>query len=408
MSDTTWSEVSVGRLCTDIIDCVNKTAPLAEGVTPYKMLRTTNVRGGWVDTTNVRYVDKPVFDRWTRRKRLKPGDVIMTREAPLGDVGLLRDARNVFLGQRLVMYRADPAVCDNRFLLYAMLGPKVQSEIASLGAGATVEHLRVPDCEKLTIPCPPMAVQRRIGAILGAMDDLIENNRRRVVLLEQMAREVYREWFVRFRYPGHESVPLVDSPLGPIPAGWKPGTVADLCVESKTTLAPSQVHPDTPLVGLENIPRGQITLNDWGAAGGAGSRKTVFDEGDILFGRIRPYFHKVSLAPTSGVCSTDVIVLRPSNTYWGLAVFVTTSDEFVLMATQTSNGTKMPRAQWNVIRRFPVMVPSIEISRRFTNVVRPMLDEARALMLQSKELAQLRDLLLPKLVTGQIDLSVTN
>lgn len=110
---TEWRSRRVSDLCSHIVDCVNKTAPLSESVTPFKMLRTTNVRGGFIDTNHTRRVDEVTYERWTRRMRPKRGDVVLTREAPLGEVGMLRSDESVFLGQRLVMYRADPTECDS-------------------------------------------------------------------------------------------------------------------------------------------------------------------------------------------------------------------------------------------------------------------------------------------------------
>lgn len=402
---TEWILRPVSELCDHIIDCVNKTAPTTDEATPFKMLRTTNVRDGWVDVKSVRCVDEKTYERWTRRMQPKRGDVVLTREAPLGEVGLLRTDERVFLGQRLVMYRTDPTECDPRFLLYSMLGPTVQAELRSLGSGATVEHLRVPDCEKLTIPCPPLPIQRRIGTILGSLDDLIENNLKRIELLEQMTQTIYRDWFVRFRYPGHENDALVESSLGPIPRGWTARTIEHLVEQVKTTVDPTTIDPSSPAVGLEHIPRRQLTLNSWGVAGDVVSRKSVFKEGDLLFGKIRPYFHKVSVAPLGGICSTDVIVLRAIEQHWGMAVLTTFSDDFVANATQTSNGTKMPRADWKVIKDFPVAVPPTEVAQRFTALSHDALGTAQRLMLQGRRLAAVRDLLLPKLVTGRIDVS---
>lgn len=270
-------------------------------------------------------------------------------------------------------------------------------------SGATMPNLNVDAMRR--IPVPLHSERALAGSILAAIDDLIDNNRRRVALLEEMARAIYREWFVHFLYPGHESVPLVDSSLGPIPAGWRAGCVKDLVTAVKGTVDPRAVDASIPAVGLEHIPRRQITLDAWGAAGDLGSRKAAFAAGDILFCKIRPYFHKVSIAPLDGICSTDAIVLRPHVDHWGQAVLALSSDEFVAHAVQTSNGTKMPRADWKVIGQFPTPIPPVEIGSRFSRTARDLLEHARSLMFQGRSLAVLRDLLLPRLVTGEIDVS---
>lgn len=120
-----WRDIEIGELCELMVDCVNRTAPTVPNETPYKMIRTTNVRSGWIDTTSVKYVDEATYRTWTRRAVPRRNDVILTREAPLGQVGLIRTDEAVFLGQRLMHYRADPVKSDHNFLLYALMGEDV-------------------------------------------------------------------------------------------------------------------------------------------------------------------------------------------------------------------------------------------------------------------------------------------
>ena len=220
----TWKTAPVSELCSHVVDCVNKTADTVVGPTPYKMIRTTNVKGGRVNLDECRFVDEPTFAKWTRRVLPQQGDIVLTREAPLGEVGLIRTDDQVFLGQRTMLYRADSNQLDQRFLFYAMLGPLVQGQIRAQGSGATVEHLRVPDAERFMVAYPPLSEQRQIAAILSAYDDLIANNQRRIALLEGMAEEIYREWFVRMRFPGHEETSWVHG----LPLGWDASSAAKM------------------------------------------------------------------------------------------------------------------------------------------------------------------------------------
>lgn len=221
-----WKKYSVSELCSDIIDCVNKTAPIADTETPYKMLRTSDIRDGFINIEGLNCVTEEVFQKWIRRGKLQVGDIVFTREAPLGEVGLVREATNYFLGQRLVLYRTDSSVCDNRFLMYWFLNPVNKAGIKSRGVGATVTHLRVPECEKIEITAPSIDIQHRIADILSSYDDLIENNRKQIKLLEEAAQRLYKAWFVDLRFPGHEETPIVDG----VPAGWERLTVTE-CLE---------------------------------------------------------------------------------------------------------------------------------------------------------------------------------
>jgi type I restriction enzyme S subunit len=257
----------------------------------------------------------------------------------------------------------------------------------------------------VTVPIPEISSQRRVAAVLDSIDDLIENNRRRIALLEQLAQAIYREWFVHFRYPGHEDDEVVDSPLGSLPAGWWHTPLGDLGPSITESVDPSEVDRTTPSVGLEHIPRRSLTLSEWGTADVLTSRKTRFSVGDVLFGKIRPYFHKVCVAPVEGIASTDAIVVRPVRGARGLVTMTMFSDEFVAHAVTTSNGTKMPRADWKVLREWPIPTPPAATLSTFEDAVAPAVDTCITLAAQSRELASLRDLLLPKLVTGAIDLS---
>ncbi|KYG01332.1 restriction endonuclease [Sorangium cellulosum] len=406
MARVEWPRAALSDVCEAIVDCVNKTAPTVDEITPYKMIRTTNVRGGWIELDDVKYVTEDVYKRWTRRQVPRRGDVILTREAPLGEVGLLRTGEPVFLGQRLLSYRADPKKLDNRFLLYALRGDELQRQIKALGSGATVEHMRVPDAGKLTLRLPPLAVQRRIADILSAYDDLIENNAKRVRILEEMARSLYRAWFVDLRFPGREEA--TPDPSSPVeaPAGWGVARLGDLAADVRDPVDPSAVAPETPCFGLEHLPRRSVALGEWGHAGEAQSIKLRARAGDILFGKIRPYFHKVGVTPVDAVCSSDILVLRAqAPEHFGLVLCCVSSDAFVAHATQTSQGTKMPRASWDVLRQVALPLPPARLLRRFDGIVTDLVDMMHRLVLKNRNLRVTRDLLLPGLVSGEIDVS---
>jgi type I restriction enzyme S subunit len=164
-----WPQVRIEDACQSIMDCVNKTAPTVSEATPYKMIRTTNVRNGVVSLDSVNYVAEDVYRVWTRRQVPSRGDVILTREAPMGEVGMLESDELVFLGQRLVSYRAEPTRLDGRFLLYALQSDPLQRQIHSLASGSTVQHMRVPDSKNLQLPLPGLQQQREAVNMLDAM-----------------------------------------------------------------------------------------------------------------------------------------------------------------------------------------------------------------------------------------------
>ncbi len=205
MSD--WEEVKIDKLCEAIIDCVNKTAPTVDEVTPYRMIRTTNVKDGRVDLSSTNYVTEDVFRTWTRRSTLQRGDIILTREAPLGEVGQIIDGENLFLGQRLMMYRPNPNIVDPDFLFYSFCSREVQHQIKSFGMGSTVEHMRVGDCSEIIVTVPSLPEQQEIGRTLSILDRKIENLRKQNETLEAIAQTLFKHWFIDFEFPNADGKP---------------------------------------------------------------------------------------------------------------------------------------------------------------------------------------------------------
>ena len=168
-----WKRVPIKEVCHSIIDCVNKTAPVVDYKTPYKMIRTSNVRNGRINTFDVRYVTKETYEQWTRRGAPLKGDVILTREAPVGEVGILENAEGIFLGQRLMMYRANKKIADNYYLFYSLSSAFCQKQIEDYSNGGTVAHMRVPDCGEILVNLPPLLEQQKIAQILSTWDQAI-------------------------------------------------------------------------------------------------------------------------------------------------------------------------------------------------------------------------------------------
>ena len=219
-----------------------------------------------------------------------------------------------------------------------------------------------------------------------------------------MAQTIYREWFINFRFPCHEKVRMVNSEFGPIPEGWEVNSLGDVAKEVRRSVRPERVDPDTPYIGLGHLPRKSIALSEWDRADEVNSTKLAFNKGEILFGKIRPYFHKVGVAPIEGVCSSDTIVIVPrASRFFAMTLCCVSSDDFVAHATQTSKGTKMPRADWDVLVKYPVMLPPEQLLNQFNELISDIVGLIHNLIFRNRNLRRTRDLLLevdPILWTG--------
>jgi type I restriction enzyme S subunit len=280
--------------------------------------------------------------------------------------------------------------------------------------------------ETLRIPWHENACERHaIAHILGTLDDKIELNRRMSETLEAMARALFKAWFVDFepvrakmegRWQRGQSLPglpahlydlfpdrLVDSELGEIPEGWRVGNLGDVAENLRRGVQPDCIAPNTPYIALEHMPRRCIALFDWGTAEGIESNKFEFKKGEILFGKLRPYFHKVGVAPVDGVCSTDIVVVAPRRHLWTAFVLGHVSSvEFVDYTNAGSSGTKMPRTSWADMARYEIVLPPEPIAEAFNTLVQTLIERIISGISESRTLAALRDALLPKLIRGEI------
>ncbi|WP_024472148.1 restriction endonuclease subunit S [Pantoea ananatis] len=194
-----FERVSVSDVCELIVDCVNKTAPKVEHKTQFKMIRTPNIRYGVINLDGCNYVSEETYEKWTRRATVEKDDVLLTREAPMGEVGIIDFEDTVFLGQRIMQYRANKSKLCPKFLLYSFLSSDLKNQFYQHeGSGSVVSHIRVPDCLKFEINLPPLKTQRKISSFLWGIDQKIKNNSKMNQTLEQMAQALFKSWFVDF------------------------------------------------------------------------------------------------------------------------------------------------------------------------------------------------------------------
>ncbi|MCQ3808863.1 MAG: restriction endonuclease subunit S [Acidimicrobiaceae bacterium] len=278
--------------------------------------------------------------------------------------------------------------------------------------GAAQPKLSQASLKRLPVIAPPFAVQTRIAEAIRALDGLLDNNRRRIEILEEMARLLYREWFVHFRFPGHEDVELVDSDLGPIPGGWGETCLAEELELQRCNIKPFDYadeefeHYSIPAFDERRLPSRELGSE-------IRSGKYLLSGKSVMVSKLNPKFPRVWRVDRAdhrrrAVASTEFLVMTDPGEWTLTFVYgLVTSPEFTAHLATTAGGTSTShqRVKPTDVMNIPVICPPLEIVQRYSAQVEPLLKLADNLRDQVEVLRKARDLLLPRLVSGELDVS---
>jgi type I restriction enzyme S subunit len=343
---------------------------------------------------------------------LHPGDLIVTMTDlskngdTLGYSAIIpNDVSRIYLhNQRIGLVKTNSPTIDKGFIYWLMRTNIYHNFIVNSASGTTVKHTSPSRIQEFEFNAPDISCQRRIADILSSLDDKIELNRQTNATLEAIAQAIFKEWFVDFHFPCATGE-MQESELGMIPKGWRVGKLGELCNNKRKSVNPKEISPDTPYVGLEHIPRKSLGLISWGNSADVDSQKSNFKKFNILFGKLRPYFHKVCIAPVDGICSTDILVIAPiQNDWFSFCLNHLFSDEIITFVSAVADGTRMPRVDWQLISDYKIAIPPNSLLSQFNKIVLPLYSEIIENIYQIATLTQIRDLLLPKLMSGEIEI----
>jgi type I restriction enzyme S subunit len=375
---TLVSPLSLGDVTILIEDCLHATAPIVDEGFP--LIRTPNIGRGRLDLDTAYRVSQEIYEKWTRRATPKDDDLILAREAIAGNVAIVKNGERVCLGQRTVLLRPNSKKVDPDFLCYFLLAPRQQSALLAGATGVTAAHVNMSDIRKLPLEgLPDLDIQRRLGSVLAAYDDLIENNLRRIKLLEKSARLLYEEWFVRLRFPGYEHTRVVKG----VPEGWERRTLGDEIVLNygKSLKAEERIDGPFPV---------------YGSSGQVGA-------------------HEEPLVKGPGI-----IVGRKGNVgsvFWSQKDFWPIDTVYFIDATQSSfflyhnlgrqkfisSHGAVPGLNRDFAYSRTFLIPPNALKREFEFQAKILYAQVFTLLEMNDKLRMARDTLLPKLMSGEIE-----
>lgn len=352
---------------------------VAEGVA---FVRAADLGSGRVNFAQAARINDRAVAR-VRKGHGLPGDSLLSHKGTVGKVARVESSAPQFVcSPQTTFWRSlDINFIDPIFLYFFLQSPQLVAQLeAQKGETDMAPYVSLTQQRGLRVTVPPIEEQCAIADVLGALDDKIAANTKLASAADQFLRTLIE------CSGGSETI-----------------RVGELFSSRREAANPEVIDPETPYVGLEHVPRRSIWLGESGTASEVNSGKSRFAEGDVLFGKLRPYFHKVVTAPFAGICSTDILVLRPNDrALAGFATVAVASDAVVAAVTSSSEGTRMPRASWKDLAAVEVAWPGHEAAAALSAHIDDIRRSILIVLAENRTLAAIRDALLPQLMSGKL------
>jgi len=370
--------------------------------TEHPYLRVVDFANDGIDRSSIKFIDDLAYEK-IKRYTISSNDVYISIAGTIGRVGNVpHDLSGANLTENAAKITNIKKLIDKKFLIYYLRSHFGQSEIVSKIVGTSQPKLALFRIQELKIPKVNLHTQRKIATILSNYDDLIENNLRRIKILEEMAQNLYREWFVNFRFPGHENTRFVDSPLGKVPEGWEVKNLKDISKITMGQSPKSEFYNSSGLglpfhQGVANFGRRFPTTINYCTI-----EKRIANKGDILFS-VRAPVGRINIADTKLIIGRGLSAIRHyAGWQWFLyhLLCYTFNEEDTI-----GGGTIFKSVTKRDMEQIKLLYPQEKIIKKFEAFVLPMEKQIETYEKKNIILRQTRDLLLPKLLSGEVDVS---
>ncbi|MBN7798746.1 restriction endonuclease subunit S [Parahaliea mediterranea] len=374
------------------------------------------VKGGFIQEPQ-EFIAEADYDAWMRRGLPENGDVVLTTEAPLGEVAQISTDKKVALAQRIITLRGKSGVLDNTFLRYSLQSKTMQHRLTGRSSGSTVSGIKSSELKKVLIPLPPFKEQQSIANTLSSLDEKIELNRKQNRILEAIAQALFKHWFVDFEFPDENGRPykssggaMQPSELGEIPVGWKIGCIGDFVAHKKKSINPAS-EPDTEFnhFSIPNFDADRDAKIELG--GTIQSNKYRVEENSILVSKLNPRFPRIwavlGLPGPNSICSTEFQVFVPKESSYSFVLCLLKSPYVRSEMVNRVSGTSGSHQRINPadLLSIEIPIPPGQLICKFNEAALSSIQKQAMNLEASKTLASVRDTLLPKLMSGELRVS---
>ena len=401
-----WPKIALGEVAT-LYDSLHKTPKYSDD--GYPMVRVTDIKGETLDTDSCKRVNEETFLEFTKKRLPQKGDILFSRVGSYGNSLLVKTKEHFCLGQNTVSIVANSDAVLPEYMFAFLNSHEAKAQIESFIGGASQPTISLGNIKRILVPQPPLAQQYRISSVLSSYNDLIENNARRIEILEEMARRLYEEWFVHFRFPGHEEVSFKESELGVIPEGWEVKELGDVAQINPDAIKPKSAPDEIHYIDIASVSPGQIDKAETMLFSNApGRARRIVRSGDVLWSCVRPNRRSCAMIVEpreNTIASTGFAVLRAGAVSTHYLYQHVRADHFVSYLVNRATGAAYPAVKAADFKEAKIILPQRDILSDFDKAVAPMRSLIHRLDRKNANLRAQRDLLLPKLVSGEIDVS---
>jgi len=362
------------------------TASATDENTGVKFVRITDIVPDRINWETVPFC--PISEKDAEKYKLNIGDIIVARTgATTGwNKTIKKLSHKAVYASFLIKYSVNYSIADPYYVGYNLQSPNWYEYVDAIAGGSAQPGANAKQLGSFKFLLPTLVEQKAIASVLSSLDDKIDLLHRQNKTLEAMAETLFRQWFIE-----------------EAKEDWEEGVLGDIASNVRVNATIESIKPSEKYIGLEHIERRHIALSQYGSGSDIGSNKSRFKKHDILFGKLRPYFHKVCITQFEGICSTDILVLRAKEKDWTFfTLFAFFQDSVVEYANLASGGTRMPRADWGSLSQYPISIPPLDLVNEFNEVVTPLIEKIHRNLEQIQKLENLRDTLLPKLMSGEV------
>lgn len=345
-------------------------------------------------------------DNVLRKGKLQRGDIVYTTRGTVGNAALYSTTvpfENIRINSGMVILRCHEDIVDRRYLYQILKSEYFRPYFKKYCTGSAQPQLPIMNFSKIELDLPPIETQRRIADILSAYDDLIENNRKQIKLLEEAAQRLYKEWFVDLRFPGHEHTRIVDG----VPEGWERRCISDIATINESNIPKNYQFNYIEYIDLSSVQNGIIKEKTrYPLAEAPGRAKRVAKDGDIIWGMVRPNLKSFALVlhpRETDVYSTGFCVLSSKAVPFSYLYYSVTTEGFIRYLVNCTNGAAYPAVKPIHFAEAELLFPSEMLLKKFNDIVEPMLRQREKLLTMTNGAMEARDRLLPKLMSGEVE-----